>query len=90
MTKGDPPQSTILAETTVCTVEDRGDGTVFLHMGAVILRLDRRALASLTGTLRKVVKTIFPRPIPTHVPRARRDPPAHLKLVHDAARTTPE
>lgn len=87
MTQGDPPRSTILAETTVCTVEDRGDGTVFLHMGAVILRLDRRALASLTGTLRKVVKTIFPKASPA---LARRAPPAHLKLVHDAARPAPD
>jgi len=58
---GDPREPRILAATSVVTVEDRGDGTVDLHLGAVILRLDRRTVASLAGTLRKVTKQMFPR-----------------------------
>lgn len=83
MTTRDPPMGPkILAETTVVTIEDRGDGTVDLHMGAVILRLDRRAVASLAGTLRKVTKMMFPKAREAPAASAVRAPKAnHLRLL---------
>lgn len=71
-----PPPPTILAETTLCTVEDRGDGTYDVHLGTVILRLDRRALASFAGTLNRVVRKVFPRPEGARPART-----MHLRLV---------
>lgn len=83
MTTREPPIGPkILAETTVVVVEDRGDGTVDLQMGAVILRLDRRAVASLAGTLRKVTKMMFPKQAPVGSSSSvAAKKAAHLRLV---------
>lgn len=68
---GDEPR--IIATTTLCTVEDLGDGRVDIQLGHVVFRLTRRELASLSGTLQRVVRQIFP--------RQQRASPAFLRLV---------
>lgn len=54
----------ILAESSLCTVLRSDDGFVYIQIGYVIVRLPERDVASLAGTLNKVVRQLFPRSIP--------------------------
>jgi hypothetical protein len=76
----------VLASSTLCTVQERDDGTVDIDLGNVILRLSKRDVASLTGTLHRVVRQLFkphgeaedPPPLPTSSPQ-------WLRLVYSRA-----
>ena len=50
----------ILAESSLCTVLRSDDGFVYIQIGYVIVRLPERDVASLAGTLNRVVKQLFP------------------------------
>jgi hypothetical protein len=63
----DGPHTPILAESSLCTVLRSDDGFVYIQIGYVIVRLPERDVASLAGTLNKVVRQLFPR----HIPRER-------------------
>jgi hypothetical protein len=54
----------ILAESSLCTVLRSDDGFVYIQIGYVIVRLPERDVASLAGTLNKVVRQLFPRSVP--------------------------
>jgi hypothetical protein len=60
----DGPHTPILAESSLCTVLRSDDGFVYIQIGYVIVRLPERDVASLAGTLNKVVRQLFPRTIP--------------------------
>lgn len=57
----DGPHTPILAESSLCTVLRSDDGFVYIQIGYVIVRLPERDVASLAGTLNKVVRQLFPR-----------------------------
>lgn len=60
----DGPHTPILAESSLCTVLRSDDGFVYIQIGYVIVRLPERDVASLAGTLNKVVRQLFPRTAP--------------------------
>ncbi len=61
MSDDDGPHTPILAESSLCTVLRSDDGFVYIQIGYVIVRLPERDVASLAGTLNKVVRQLFPR-----------------------------
>jgi hypothetical protein len=67
----DGPQTPILAESSLCTVLRSDDGFVYIQIGYVIVRLPERDVASLAGTLSKVVRQLFPRERPLERPAFR-------------------
>jgi hypothetical protein len=58
-----PPEEDprVIATSSLCTVEDIGDGRIDIQLGHVVFRLTKRELASLSGTLQRVVRQVFPR-----------------------------
>ena len=62
----DGPATPILAESSLCTVLRSDDGFVYIQIGYVIVRLPERDVASLAGTLNKVVRQLFPHHTPRH------------------------
>jgi hypothetical protein len=70
-----PPEDDprVIATSSLCTVEDIGDGRIDIQLGHVVFRLTKRELASLSGTLQRVVKQVFPRKRPSTK--------THLRLV---------
>lgn len=66
----------VIATSTLCTVEDIGDGRIDIQLGHVVFRLTKRELASLSGTLQRVVRQVFPRKS-----RALLGGAPHLRLV---------
>lgn len=58
----------LLAESTLCTVTRLSADLIEIEIGAAVLRLSSRDVASLSGTLQRVVRRVFvPRRAP---PRA--------------------
>lgn len=51
----------VLAASTLCRIEDIGGGRVDVQLGHVVFRLSRSELASLAGTLQRVVRQLLPR-----------------------------
>lgn len=66
----------VIATSSLCTVEDIGDGRIDIQLGHVVFRLTKRELASLSGTLQRVVRQVFPRKS-----RALLSGVPHLRLV---------
>lgn len=64
MSDDEGPHTPILAESSLCTVLRSDDGFVYIQIGYVIVRLPERDVASLAGTLNKVVRQLFPRTVP--------------------------
>jgi hypothetical protein len=77
---GDDP---VLAKSTLCTVTRLEDGeTIELQIGAAVVRLSARDLASLTGTLRRVVRRVFPHEYEQEKQQhEHRIMPAHLHVI---------
>ena len=67
----------ILAESSLCTVLRSDDGFVYIQIGYVIVRLPERDVASLAGTLNRVVKQLFPSKSVPSEPRGR----AKLRVI---------
>lgn len=79
----------ILAESSLCTVLRSDDGFVYIQIGYVIVRLPERDVASLAGTLNRVVKQLFPSKQASTEPRGR----AMLRVIEggcDEAEPEPE
>lgn len=77
-----------LAETTLCTVARSEGGLVDIQIGNVILRLPERDVASLTGTLKRVTRQLFPR----HAARpvdARAAGRARFEVIEGGRRASP-
>jgi hypothetical protein len=72
----------VLAETTVCTVVERADGSLEVELGDVTVSLPRQQFASLAGTLQRTVPKLFG--------KGASKPSSHLRLVWDAAHAAVE